>query len=193
MPPRPDHELQQINAFVPRVDALVGRRLGDGVAKATHSDEEKALHATLDYLLGALHSLQRAHALGYVDRPAPNNPPACESLRDVATAITAGQPPQGGEWLAGTTSIVPWSGCLPCSTGVSRIKHHQLLSNLHVKHLDGKAQTTWRDLWAVLEEVNGLKHEASGRWEGRTVSFSQALDAMEELLGILEEWDRSHR
>jgi hypothetical protein len=41
---------------------------------------------------------------------------------------------------------------------------------------------------AVYQEVNGLKHTPQGIYEGRTVHFNQAVEAVEELLNLIESW-----
>jgi len=187
---RPPEERHRVNGFVIRVKELANRRLGDGIARPADTDEQKALHATTDYLLGALHSLNEAHRLDFVDRP--DIPPACESIQSIAGVLEAGVPIPQGQWLAGyyfNSALVRMSAVFHRSL---KIKHHQILSTLKVNQLDPTAQKTWPDLWSILEEVNDLKHDAAGCWEGRTVRFTQALAAMDKLIEILEGWDRSH-
>jgi hypothetical protein len=45
-----------------------------------------------------------------------------------------------------------------------------------------------RSTEAVYREVNGLKHMPQGLYEGRRVQFKEAVEAVEELLDLIESW-----
>jgi hypothetical protein len=183
---RTAEELNLIKAFVPRVEAIVSRRLGDGVAQATYSEEQKALHATIDYLLGALHSLHRAHALDFEDRPAA--PPACQSLLSVAASLDGLREVQ---WLAGYYFNSALARIAAVFHRGLKIKHHQIRSRLSLGQIDPDRRNR-EELWKVHEQVNDLKHDAPGSFEGREVTFAEALKATEQAIQILEEWNLSH-
>ena len=42
---------------------------------------------------------------------------------------------------------------------------------------------------AVYKEVNDLKHTPQGVYEGRKVQFNEAVEAVEELLDLIESWE----
>ena len=52
-----------------------------------------------------------------------------------------------------------------------------------------KANTDWKhsNIAAIYKEVTELKHAAGGIFEGRSVQFAQAIEAVDEILKLVEE------
>jgi hypothetical protein len=157
------------------------------------------MQASLDDLLGALYSLIYAKQHGFAER---SHSLATDDVLNVqvrATDIAAGKVRTEGKWTAGYY----FNGALFRIAGV----YHRVLKivaakenedDLYVKDLlplvDANFQAWTKGTWAhgkttqVYRQVNKLKHQADGIYQGRAVTFNDAVSALAELLELIEAW-----
>jgi hypothetical protein len=157
---------------------------------------DKAAVGCLDDFLGGVYALIFARLGGYTDRLAVPIEPDKVAIR--AEQIAKGKVRTDGKWMAG----------FHFNSALFRIAaaYHRGLkvvlgdpkSREFAPALQPKAAAlyrTWRSSdWqsrsneAVYREVNDLKHTPQGVYEGRTVQFKEAVEAVEELLDLIETW-----
>lgn len=181
-----DESLSRLMSAAGRISALLSK------AKV-----KKDAVSCLDEFLGAVYALIFARLGGFADRPkgVPIQP---GRIDDRANEIAAGKIRTDGTWMAGfhfngalfrIAAMYHRSLKVVLGKPTSREYAPQLLPEA------AKAYLTWTSkVWqstsneAVYSEVNHLKHSSDGLREGRAVKFSVAVEAIEELLTLIESW-----
>jgi hypothetical protein len=155
------------------------------------------LRHALDDFLGAVYALTLAKYLNFTDRP-PGTSPEADKVQIRAEQVANGRLRLDGQWMAG----FHFNSALLRTSAV----YHRILRVLTKDHrrdasageLRQKLQTdalyaTWTghpwaftNLQQVHTEVNKLKHDGDGLGAGRDARYAQALDAVDELLNLLE-------
>lgn len=177
---------------VDRTDAAYGRLADFAGRIKTLLDRPKVqadpyLFHALDDFLGAVYALVLARAFEFKDRPI-GQPPERDKVQIRAEQVSNGQIRLDGAWMAG----------FHFNSGIMRLSavYHRFLRVITGNHKKGQwvedllKQLTYS--WTPVEianvhtEVNKLKHDAGGLKDGRDAKFAQALDAVEELLTLLE-------
>lgn len=151
------------------------------------------LSHTLDDFLGAIYALILAKSQDFTDRPAGTSPER-DKVQIRAEQVANGHVRLGGKWMAGFHFN---SALLRLSAVYHRIL--RVLTNDHRKgatvgDLRNKlAYGTWTgrpwshaNIQQIHTEVNALKHDSAGVGGGRNATYAHALDAVEELLDVLE-------
>jgi hypothetical protein len=158
-----------------------------------------SVQASLDDLLGAVYSLIYARHHGYAER---NHSLGVEDIRNVrvrATDICASKVRTEGKWTAGYYF----------NSALFRIAavYHRVLKtvagkenedDIYIKDLLPLVKTQFRS-WTnedwkhekatqVYRQINKLKHQADGIYQGRAVVFDDAVSALTELLKLIEAW-----
>jgi hypothetical protein len=145
--------------------------------------ENDAITDTLDYVIGALYGLKRAKSLGFSDRPGVRHETYGAYLTKYVLDIAYGNQVHslwlGGFYfnsaiqrLAASYDRIP--GLLGAGEGKAR---ERMIS---VSGSEGK------DWYSVYKEVNALKHDPKGMAKGRRVTLEMALNAVDELLDLVE-------
>jgi hypothetical protein len=152
--------------------------------------------ACLDDLLGAVHALYLARLHGFEDRP--SKPIEVPVLEARAKDLSAGRVRIDGKWAAGFY----FNGALFRMAAV----YHRLLkvildkpeSREYVGDLRKQAasqyqrwtEAEWESLKvvAIHDEVNTLKHTASGVYASRHTTFDDAVGSLTELLELADQW-----
>lgn len=151
-----------------------------------------SLQGTLDDMLGVIYSLILARHFGFKDRPV-------GSAIDVgviaarAHDVANGKVRLDGKWMAGFHFN---SALFRLSATYHRVMKviagregpiGKLLPEAQLQYRNAK-HSNWQNsnIRTVHEEVNVLKHESSGVYSGRTVSFREAEAALGELIELLE-------
>jgi hypothetical protein len=155
------------------------------------------LRQALDDFLGAIYALTLSNCLDFTDRP-PGTSPEPDKVQIRAEQVAKGLLRLDGKWMAG----FHFNSAL---FRISAVYHRVLrvLTNEHAREVNvGKVReklqtaspyTTWTghpwsftNLGDVHTEVNKLKHDSGGLGAGRDAKMAQALDAVDELLVVLE-------
>lgn len=145
--------------------------------------DHDAITDTLDYVVGAVYGLERAIHWGFMDRPGTWDQTYRPFLTKYVLDIVAGKDIHplwlGGFYfnsaiqrLAASYDRIP--GLLGAGTGNAR---ERMIS---VRGSEGQ------DWYSVYKEVNALKHSPMGKAEGRRVTLEMALNAVDELLDLVE-------
>jgi hypothetical protein len=157
-----------------------------------------SMQASLDDLLGAVYSLIYARNYDYDDRQQSLGPKDIGAVKIRATDMAAGKVRTEGKWTAGFY----FNNAL---FRISAVYHRALkiiagreTEKVYVDKLRPTAETlfqTWRNqrwtsanLINLHKEVNELKHTADGIFQGRDVKFDAAIQALDELLNLIEAW-----
>ena len=158
----------------------MGARLQRLLEKLPDND---ATTDTLDYVLGALYALHRAKSIGFVDRAGPSHPTYRAYLTNYAPDI-----------VDGNMNHELWFGGFYFNCAIQRLaaSYDRIPGLLGAG--DGKAWERMKsvcgsvgaDWYLVYKEVNALKHDPKGRAKGRRVTFERALNAVDELLELVE-------
>lgn len=200
------HEWLKLERSVPD-ERLVcfGRRIFNLLESKVVQANKYAL-ATLDDLLGAVHALVMAIH---------NDPPfkdrvdqqiEIKPLLDRASGIAQDRRIRlDGAWMAGyhfngvifrlaavyNRSLKVVTDQTAKEGGIGDRNNPKSLISQAKKAYKVWAEKDWNDLniGKVYDEVNGLKHDAKAIYLGRTVTISQSIDALDELLTLLEAWN----
>lgn len=189
-----EHLMLQID----RTDPVYGRLAGFAGRLKTLLDRPKVqadpyLCHVLDDFLGAIYALILAKSQDFADRPAGMSPER-DKVQVRAHQVANGQLRLDGKWMAGFHFN---SALLRLSAVYHRIL--RVVTNDHRKGMtvgdlrNKLPYTAWTGrAWSctsiqkIHQEVNTLKHDSSGLGAGRTAQYGHALDAVEELLDVLE-------
>lgn len=141
-----------------------------------------AIIDTLDYLLGAAYGLLEANKAGFQDRPQAHPEEYAAYVVQYADIIAHGKKPQN-IWLAG----------YHFNSGIQRLaavfdRFSLLLGqSSYVKATPRMtavrgAEKNWDKWHSVYREVNAFKHRPDGRGRGRTVTFADAVEGIEQAI-----------
>ena len=161
--------------------------------QTTKARSSPDLLGSLDDFLGAVYALLYAKQHDFVDRPGPIE---IQAVLKRAEEIEAGQVRPCGPWMAG----FHFNSALFRTAAV----YHRVLKivvgrrNGGVTPLRAAAKLLYRqwknEEWSsvnvekVYKQVNGLKHDPQGTYEGREVQYQEAVSAAGELLDLIEPW-----
>jgi len=135
----------------------------------------------LDITAGALASLIRAEQLEYLDRMDEELPPEYyKKLSERIAKMTAGTLPPRGRWIAGY-----YFNSALLRLGAAREITKKLLDKLDKgkQHPEPNLKPTKSD--TLYSEYCSLKHNLRSLRVGRSVTFEQALQALDELVDVL--------
>ncbi len=150
----------------------------------------------LDDFLGGVYALIFARNGGYADRL--NVPIEPDKVVIRAEQIAMGRVRTNGKWMAGfhfNSALFRIAAAYHrgLKVALGEPKSRECASALQPRA--AALYRTWKSSdWqscrneAVYREVNGLKHTPQGFYESRTVQFSEAVEAVEELLNLIESW-----
>jgi hypothetical protein len=157
--------------------------------------------APLDLFLGAIHALIRARKLGFKDRQ--NRAPGVGPIQVLAAQLGAGAFRDDGDWLAGfhfnnglVRLAAVYHRLLKITVGQRNSRDHRPVL---VPLAEARYQQWTNGAWAhgnadgVYDEVNDIKHEPGGLHAGRDVVFSDAVNAADEILSLIEAWNAAGR
>ncbi len=156
----------------------------------------RSLLACLDDLLGAVYSLFYAIHHDYTDREKSLSNKDIKAVAVRAADMASGRVRCEGQWTAGFyfnntlfRIAAVYHRTLKVVTGKENTKlfPHGLLSDARkvFKQWQGQDWTN-TNLQKVYDQVNDLKHTANGIIEGRDVGYNDALEALRELLILIE-------
>jgi len=145
----------------------------------------KQLRDSLDLEVGALASLIRAHDLDYQDRPDPLSDEYYNTLHDRVMKMSEGTLPPKGRWLSGyyfNSALLRLGASADKTDGILRLLERQ------TKRVDkqSKRLSPRLELNKVLGECRLLKHDLAGLGQGRRVKFDEAVEALYNLVSVLE-------
>jgi hypothetical protein len=184
---RNDPEFVKLTALAGRIAQLLGSK----------PPVKESLQACLDDLLGTVYSLMYAKHYEFVSRPQALGQKDIGNVLIRARKMAASKLRTEGKWTAGfyfnnalfRTAAV-YHRSLKILTGNEQTK------NVYVDQLEPDAMNRYRDArnarWAnksvrkVHSEVNDLKHDSSGIMDGRNVVFVTAIEAVGEILDLIE-------
>ncbi len=139
----------------------------------------------LDLAAGALASLLKAQAMDYRGRDEDEElPPAYYvKLSERVKRMASGTLPPKGRWISGY-----YFNSALMRLGAAREQTRGLLAFLDKRCKQRGKMPTLKstEIDHVHREVNTLKHSLQGLHGGRLVTFWQAVEAMEELVSVLE-------
>lgn len=165
----------------------------DKLLTVAHSRDDQFLRSTLDLLLGAIYSFilakhsDYAHRTGKVESDKP---------RTRSRDVESGWIRLDGRWIAG----FHFNGAI---LRIAAVYHRALkialdvpTSRAYVDKLQPQACTrypSWTDANAgvIHTEVNAIKHEAGGLSDARTATPDHVVQAIDEILKLLEAWAAS--
>jgi hypothetical protein len=160
------------------------------------ANSQTGLLACLDDLLGAVYNLFYALHHDYADRPQPLSAHDIGNVLVRARDMGNGRIRTEGKWTAGVyfnNALFRLAGLyhrtLKIASGKPNIRKYpdELLPKVQQSYqaLNG---TAWnrKNIAAIYREVNGLKHKSKGVALGRKVTFPQAVEAVHELLSLIE-------
>lgn len=128
-----------------------------------------------------------AKSLGFADRPTGKQTER-DKVQVRAEQVSNGRIRLDGKWMAG----------FHFNSGILRLSavYHRVLRVITTDHQKGHMVTDllpklgyqWSNvnIAKVHTEVNKLKHDSGGLGKGREAKFGQALDAVDELLNLIE-------
>ncbi len=150
------------------------------------------LAGSVDDFLGAIYALILARQHDFVDRSGSIEIAAVENR---AKDIALGKVRIDGKWTAGFyfNSALFRIACV-----LHRVLKFVVGKKENVPQLLKKAQTlypswTGNKLVVVHDQVNDLKHTLEGVHDLRTAKYGDAIEAVEELLSLIEAWVVSNR
>jgi hypothetical protein len=173
----------------PRFEALFGYagRI-EKLLKAPTVPANPDLAGSLDDFLGAVYALIQAKHHDFKSRP--DRPIKISPVAKMAAEIAKGTVRTNGPWIAGFY----FNNALFRTAAV----YHRILQIVVGK--DGNVPTLqseaighhgqWMSikLHKVYSQVNELKHERQGVYAGRLVTYQEALNAIGDLLDLIEAW-----
>jgi hypothetical protein len=146
------------------------------------------LAASLDDFLGAVYALIQAKQHSFTDRS--GRAIAVTPVAQRAVRIASGRVRTDGQWIAGFY----FNNALFRTAAV----YHRILQIVvgkdgNVPTLQGEALTLYGHwvsikLHKVYIQVNELKHDPQGIYDGRLVTYQEALTAIGDLLDLVEAW-----
>jgi hypothetical protein len=157
------------------------------------SPEHDAITDTLDYLLGALYGLSRAHHLGFRERKGKHFLVYRPHLANYALEI-----PKNGEvnclWSAGFYFNSAIQRLASAFDRIPRMLRAKMTKKVAAKRVSTSAKERMGEVnpashtnWELLyDEVNHFKHSPEGRAAGRTVTLEDALRAFEQTVDLLK-------
>ena len=154
--------------------------------------DHDAVTDTLDYLLGALFGLTRAHELGFRDRTGAHFPVYRPHLANYALQIPKNQS-VNKLWLGGFYFNSAIQRIAAAFDRIPRMLGAKKKKKVGAKRLPTSAKermtevnNTAFDKWQkIYDEVNAFKHDPEGRAAGRTVEMSDAIESFEQMLNLL--------
>lgn len=192
-------------AEVDRKDPIQKALSGYGSRVATLLSQEKVLKcpqmiAALDDFLGALFALLFAKQGHFVDRT--KQPIEVGAIIRRTEQLTTGRINRAGPWMAGFhfnsamfRIAATYHRVLKVVTGDPETGDRVATLRPTAEELYLKwTKRAWSrvDLDKVLGQVNKLKH-SQGVFYRRTVKYSEALNSVNELLGLVEAWARTKK
>lgn len=136
----------------------------------------------LDITAGALASLIRAEELEYIDRVGQELPPKYYvKLSERVARMAGGTLPPYGRWIAGYY----FNSALLRLGGVREITR-RLFDSLDKNKTTHGPNIKPMNLDVIYEEYRSLKHDLRPLRMGRLVTFEQAVQALEELVGVFK-------
>jgi hypothetical protein len=175
---RTDTDYKRLVSFADRLKKLLDR-------PKVQADAD--LPDALDDFLGAVYALVLAKSLGFTDRPTGKQTER-DKVKVRAEQVSNGRIRLDGKWMAG----------FHFNSGILRLSavYHRVLRLITADHQKGhmvadllpKLSYAWSNtnIAKVHNEVNKLKHDSGGLGQGREAKFGQALDAVDELLNLVE-------
>jgi hypothetical protein len=146
----------------------------------------------LDLAVGAVQALTHAEELGYKDRGFPLPAAYYAKVKKLAETLARGE----------LVTDKPWLGGFYFNSALLRIAadYHQVLKLItgrddYVPRLRERLPPTFKriKLDKVHEEVNAIKHEPTGVSQGRNVEFAEAIEALEELTDLIEDYSSGNQ
>jgi hypothetical protein len=174
-------------------------RLADRIGRLLDSQPQpkRSLQASLDDLLGAVYSLMYSNHYQYDDRPQPLAQADISSVVVRAMDMAVLKVRTEGKWTAGfyfnnalfrISSV--YHRVLKILTG-NELTEKKVgeLRPIVVKSYEQSKGSPWenRHVRRLHKEVNELKHASDGIIEGRDVPFTTAIEAVNEMLNLIEE------
>jgi hypothetical protein len=142
-----------------------------------------AITDIFDYILGALYGLSRAIEIGFIDRPAGWHNTYRPHLPQYVGCILE-KKKLNDKWLAGfyfNSAIQRIAACfdrIPKSLGATGPN-----ARARMAKVSEQTMVAWDKVYT---EVNALKHDVTGRAQGRTVGIEDAVNAFTEVVGFLK-------
>lgn len=169
----------------------------DGFGVAIHQlflqlPNHDAVTDTLDYALGALFGLARAHELGFRDRTGAHFSVYRPHLANYALKIPKNQS-VNRLWMAGfyfnsaIQRIAAAFDRVPQMLGAKKkkkvgTKRVSTSAKERMTEVNHSAFDKWQK---VYDEVNAFKHDPEGRAAGRTVTMTDSIESFEQMLNLL--------
>jgi hypothetical protein len=184
---RTDPDFLKLAALAGRIAQLLG----------LEPPVRQSLQACLDDLLGAVYSLMYAKRCKFASRPQALAQKDIGSVLIRARKMAASKVRTEGKWTAGfyfnnalfRTAAV-YHRALKVLTGNEQVKivYVDKLEPDAMKLYQSARNTTWANKSArkVHYEVTDLKHTSSGIMNGRAVDFGTAIEAVSEILELIE-------
>ena len=178
----------EIDRTEPDYGRLVGfaARLENLLARPKVQADDN-LPDALDDFLGAVYALVLAKSLGFTDRPTGKQTER-DKVQVRAQHVSTGRIRLDGKWMAGfhfNSAILRLSAVYHRALRVITADHGR---NQWVAKLLPKLAYAWSNvnIGKVHIEATKLKHDGGGLGKGRDAKFGQALDAVDELLNLIE-------
>jgi hypothetical protein len=144
--------------------------------------DHDAITDTLDYILGALYGLYRAHDLGFRNRTGAHFSEYRPHLANYALEIAKHQS-VNELWSAGFYFN---SAIQRIAAAFDRIPQMLGATSRTAKERMAEVNPTAFEKWQkVYDEVNAFKHDPNGKVTGRTVSMSDAVTSFDQILQLL--------
>lgn len=155
-----------------------------------------SMQSLLDDLLGAVYSLIYARHHKYSERKQPLSSKDIQNVHVRATDIRESKVRTEGQWTAGYyfnsalfRIAAVYHRALKTVAGKEDLYPNDLLPIV-----DTQFQVWKGEAWChgktttVYRQVNKIKHKADGIYRGRGVVFDDAVQALQELLNLIEAW-----
>jgi hypothetical protein len=181
---RTDSTYGRLARFAGRLKSVLDRPKVQADANLPH---------VLDDFLGAIYALILAKSQGFTDRPRGISPEP-DKVQTRAEQVANGHIRLDGKWMAGfhfNSAILRLSAVYH---RILRVLTNDHRTEAHVGELRNKlAYAAWTghpwsyaNIQKVHDDVNVLKHDSGGVGRGRDAEYGHALDAVEELLNLLD-------
>jgi hypothetical protein len=161
-----------------------------------HANSQTGVLACLDDLLGAVYNLFYATRYEYSDRLKPLTTHDIGNVAVRASDMAQFKIRIDGKWAAGVffnNGLFRLAGVyhrvLKITAGRPASREYPATLLLDVEQAFQVATNNpWKhgDIKAIYREVTELKHSADGIFEGRSVLFIHAIDAVDEILTLIE-------
>jgi len=156
------------------------------------AQENHFLLATLDDFLGVLYALifAKCNNRPFKDR---NGPIEIQTIVKRAEHVAKGRVRTSGNWLAGfhfNSALFRIAATYHRGLKVVSEKETSDMKKGKLLRIVETAFPSWqhKELDKIHKEVNQLKHDAEGVFQARSVSWTEAGSAVEELLQLFELW-----